>query len=126
MKNSGIKALCFIVGMSLTGVSTWLHASPTTPAPDKTSVTAAKSPSADSKVEKAAKPLVAADEEEVSINTATAEQLATVMNGVGLKKAQAIVSYREQNGPFTQIEQLQEVPGIGSALIERNQSRLRL
>ncbi|MBX9444578.1 ComEA family DNA-binding protein [Dickeya chrysanthemi] len=130
MKNSGIKALCFIVGMSLTGVSTWLHASPTTSAPDKTSVTTAKSPSSspssDSKVEKAAKPLVAADEEEVSINTATAEQLATVLNGVGLKKAQAIVSYREQNGPFTQIEQLQEVPGIGSALIERNQSRLRL
>ncbi|GAB7205478.1 hypothetical protein OS21_19690 [Dickeya oryzae] len=69
---------------------------------------------------------MATDEEEVSINKATAEQLAAALNGVGLKKAQAIVSYREQNGPFTQIEQLQEVPGIGSALIERNQSRLRL
>ncbi|SLM63979.1 MULTISPECIES: ComEA family DNA-binding protein [Dickeya] len=77
-----------------------------------------------SQLEKAEKPAV--DDEEVSINSATAEQLAAVLNGVGLKKAQAIVSYREQNGPFTQIEQLQEVPGIGRALIERNQSRLRL
>jgi competence protein ComEA len=48
------------------------------------------------------------------------------MNGIGLKKAQAIVSYREQYGPFTAIEQLKEVPGIGSALIERNSARLKL
>ncbi|AIR68909.1 ComEA family DNA-binding protein [Dickeya fangzhongdai] len=124
MKNSGIKALCLIVGMSFAGVSTWLHASPAVTAPDKTGVAAVKSASPEQKLEKAT--TSATDEEEVSINTATAEQLAAALNGVGLKKAQAIVSYREQNGPFTQIEQLQEVPGIGSALIERNQSRLRL
>lgn len=34
----------------------------------------------------------------VSINTASADDLARVMNGVGLKKAQAIVSYREEYG----------------------------
>ncbi|MEZ3499746.1 ComEA family DNA-binding protein [Pantoea sp. KPR_PJ] len=65
-------------------------------------------------------------EEPVSINEATAEQLSAVMNGVGLKKAQAIVSYREQYGPFTAIEQLKEVPGIGNALVERNAGRLKL
>ncbi len=65
-------------------------------------------------------------EGQVSINQATAEQLASAMNGIGLKKAQAIVSYREEYGPFTAIEQLKEVPGIGSALIERNGSRLKL
>jgi len=63
---------------------------------------------------------------QVSINQATAEQLASAMNGIGLKKAQAIVSYREEYGPFTAIEQLKEVPGIGGALIERNGSRLKL
>ncbi|QDX30786.1 ComEA family DNA-binding protein [Dickeya poaceiphila] len=126
MKNSGIKALCLIVGMSLSGVSTWLHASPGTTTPEKTAATAVKPSSPEQKTEKSAKPATTSDEEEVSINTATAEQLAAALNGVGLKKAQAIVSYREQNGPFTQIDQLQEVPGIGSALIERNQSRLRL
>ncbi|QFS61599.1 ComEA family DNA-binding protein [Pantoea dispersa] len=64
--------------------------------------------------------------EQVSINQATAEQLAAAMNGIGLKKAQAIVSYREQYGPFSAIEQLKEVPGIGSALVERNSARLKL
>lgn len=63
---------------------------------------------------------------QVSINHATAEELSAVMNGVGLKKAQSIISYREQYGPFTQIEQLKEVPGIGNALVERNLSKLKL
>lgn len=63
---------------------------------------------------------------QVSINEATAEQLSAAMNGVGLKKAQAIVSYREQYGPFTAIEQLKEVPGIGNSLVERNAGRLKL
>ncbi len=63
---------------------------------------------------------------QVSINDATAEQLAQAMNGIGLKKAQAIVSYREEYGRFTALEQLTEVPGIGSALVERNSGRLKL
>ncbi|MCA1921633.1 ComEA family DNA-binding protein, partial [Buttiauxella noackiae] len=43
-----------------------------------------------------------------------------------LKKAQSIVSYREEYGPFKTLEQLQEVPGIGSALVERNLSHIKL
>ncbi|PNS12589.1 hypothetical protein COO59_05575 [Mixta theicola] len=62
----------------------------------------------------------------VSINSASAQELASVMNGIGLKKAEAIVSYRQQFGPFTELEQLKEVPGIGSALVERNLARLKL
>ncbi|UQY45221.1 ComEA family DNA-binding protein [Mixta hanseatica] len=62
----------------------------------------------------------------VSINSASAQELAAVMNGIGLKKAEAIVSYRQQFGPFTELEQLKEVPGIGSSLVERNLSRLKL
>ncbi|MDE1189358.1 MAG: helix-hairpin-helix domain-containing protein [Pantoea sp.] len=65
-------------------------------------------------------------EGQISINEATAEELAAAMNGIGLKKAQSIVSYREQYGPFTAIDQLKEVPGIGSALVERNSVRLKL
>ncbi|MGV3346701.1 helix-hairpin-helix domain-containing protein [Enterobacteriaceae bacterium LUAb1] len=69
------------------------------------------------------------DEEQrgkVSINNATAEQLAAAMAGVGLKKAESIVSYREKYGTFTQLEQLSEVPGIGRALLERNLDKLKL
>lgn len=124
MKPSGIKALCLIVGMSLASISGGLHAAPET-SPSAQSVPSMTKPVPGvAQVGQAEKP--AEDTEEVSINSATAEQLAAALNGVGLKKAQAIVSYREQNGPFTQIDQLQEVPGIGRALIERNQARLRL
>ncbi|MGD8164834.1 ComEA family DNA-binding protein [Pantoea sp. FN0307] len=77
-----------------------------------------------SRTESADKPQAA--ETMVSINSASAQELAAVMNGVGLKKAEAIVSYRQQFGPFTELEQLKEVPGIGSTLVERNLSRLKL
>ncbi|MBF9788223.1 helix-hairpin-helix domain-containing protein, partial [Enterobacter hormaechei] len=62
----------------------------------------------------------------VSINTASADDLARVMNGVGLKKAQAIVSYREEYGPFKTLDDLKQVPGMGSALVERNLAHLTL
>ncbi|WP_228857820.1 ComEA family DNA-binding protein [Xenorhabdus sp. PB61.4] len=60
----------------------------------------------------------------VNINTASAEQLAKELNGVGAKKAQAIIEYREKYGSFTAIEQLQEVQGIGPAFIEKNRDKL--
>lgn len=62
----------------------------------------------------------------VSINHASAEQLAQALNGVGLKKARAIVSYREEYGPFKTLDDLKQVPGMGSALVERNLSHLTL
>ncbi|HBS2741932.1 TPA: helix-hairpin-helix domain-containing protein [Klebsiella quasipneumoniae subsp. quasipneumoniae] len=62
----------------------------------------------------------------VSINHASAEQLAQALNGVGLKKAQAIVSYREEYGPFKTLDDLKQVPGMGSALVERNLAHLTL
>ncbi len=62
----------------------------------------------------------------VSINTASADDLARVMNGVGLKKAQAIVGYREEYGPFKTLDDLKQVPGMGSALVERNLAHLTL
>ena len=68
----------------------------------------------------------ATEEEKVSLNHASAEELSRVLSGVGLKKGQTIVEYRSEMGPFTNIEQLQEVPGIGPSLFQRNQSRLKL
>ncbi|MEJ4042886.1 ComEA family DNA-binding protein [Erwinia sp. SLM-02] len=63
---------------------------------------------------------------QVSINSATAQELAATLNGVGLKKAESIVSYRDKYGPFSQLDQLTEVPGIGKALVERNLTRIKL
>ena len=95
----------------------------------QTSLSAAPAPAPASDSRAAAKTDLSSTpsaEEQVSINEATAEQLSAAMNGVGLKKAQAIVSYREQYGPFSAIQQLNEVPGIGNALVERNAARLKL
>ncbi|MTD40831.1 competence protein ComEA [Erwinia sp. CPCC 100877] len=62
---------------------------------------------------------------QVNINTASAEELAEALNGIGLKKAQSIVRYREENGQFASIDDLRSVPGVGNALVERNLSRLK-
>lgn len=63
---------------------------------------------------------------QVNINTATADELALGLRGVGASKAEAIVRYREQFGRFTSIEELAEVTGIGAATIERNRDVIRL
>lgn len=62
----------------------------------------------------------------VNINKADAEEISTVLKGVGLKKAEAIVAYRKANGKFKSIEELAEVKGIGEATIEKNRSKLVL
>lgn len=62
----------------------------------------------------------------VNINTATAEQLASGLKGVGMKKAQAIVEYRKKVGKFVKVEQLAEVKGIGAATIEKNRAAIKL
>jgi len=64
--------------------------------------------------------------EQIDLNSADAETLARSLSGVGLSKAQAIVLYREQYGPFASLEELTEVKGIGPAILERNRDRLVL
>lgn len=48
------------------------------------------------------------------------------MSGVGIKKAQAIVSYRDEYGPFKTLDDLKQVPGMGGTLVERNLAHLKL
>jgi competence protein ComEA len=69
---------------------------------------------------------VSAFAEKININTASAQQLATVMTGIGENKAQAIIEYREKHGDFKTIESLQNVDGIGEKTIEKNRDRLSL
>jgi competence protein ComEA len=56
----------------------------------------------------------------VNINSASASELAERLEGIGPSKAEAIVRYREQYGPFESPEELSEVSGIGDSTVERN------
>lgn len=56
----------------------------------------------------------------VDINTASAEQLAQSLKGVGPAKAESIVAYRETHGPFQSVDQLVEVKGIGASTVNKN------
>lgn len=62
----------------------------------------------------------------VNINTADAETLALALDGVGMAKARDIIVYREQNGEFKTVDDLQKVRGIGKATLERNRNRILL
>ena len=63
---------------------------------------------------------------QVNINTADADTLSSELSGVGQSKAEAIVAYREQHGPYKQLEDLTKVKGIGIATIEKNKTKITL
>jgi len=54
----------------------------------------------------------------ININTASAEELAT-LNGIGSAKAEAIVAYRTEHGKFASVDDLAKVKGIGEKIIEK-------
>jgi len=54
----------------------------------------------------------------VNLNTATPEEL-EALPGIGPVLAARIVEYRTAHGPFTAVEELLDVPGIGEALLEK-------
>ena len=60
----------------------------------------------------------------VDLNSASAEQLASTLAGVGTVKAQAIIRYRDEVGPFRSVEELEEVKGIGLNTVKRNKARI--
>ena len=62
--------------------------------------------------------VVPAKDTRININTATVEELIT-LPGIGEVKAQAIVAYREQEGPFQRTDELMKVFGIGTVTYER-------
>jgi len=64
-----------------------------------------------------AAPGAAAASDPVSLSTATAAQLEELPE-VGPATAAKIVAYREANGPFSSVDQLLEVPGIGEKTLE--------
>ncbi len=62
----------------------------------------------------------------INLNTADAETLTRELKGIGAAKAKAIVAYREAHGPFSSVDDLLEVKGIGAATLEKNRAKLSL
>lgn len=59
----------------------------------------------------------------IDINNASEKELQELY-GIGVKKAQAIIEYREKNGCFSSIDALLKVKGIGAKTLEKNRENL--
>jgi competence protein ComEA len=62
----------------------------------------------------------------VDVNTADAETISAELKGVGITKAIAIVEYRKANGPFTSVDDLALVKGIGDRTVDLNRKSIML
>ena len=68
---------------------------------------------------------VAIEAEQVNINHADAETIARVLVGIGMSRAEAIVTYRDEFGEFTSLDDLMMVKGIGEVTLKNNEARIR-
>lgn len=60
----------------------------------------------------------------VDLNTADAATLARELKGIGPARAEAIIAWREANGPFKSPEDIVLVQGIGERVLEDNRAVL--
>jgi competence protein ComEA len=63
-------------------------------------------------------------ETKVNLNSADAATLQRELAGVGEAKAKAIIAYRDSNGPFSSVDELMEVKGIGKSILDKNREKL--
>ncbi|KTD18920.1 ComEA family DNA-binding protein [Legionella jordanis] len=79
----------------------------------------------------AAKPSPASTEKslqapaKINLNKADAKQLSQSVKGIGPKRAQAIVKFREEHGLFKSIDELAQVKGIGRQFVKNNLEQLQ-
>lgn len=63
--------------------------------------------------------------ETIDINTATVNEIITAkLPGIGKKRAEEIVEYRTQHGPFKSIDELKNINGINTKVIEKNNNKI--
>lgn len=60
----------------------------------------------------------------VDLNQASATEIASALNGIGVKKAEQIIAYRERFGPIQTPEELLAIKGIGPKTLEKNRDRM--
>jgi len=109
MRTSFLPSLALILLLGITGM---VNAAPTAPAKTDSSVPASNPAAASTTSGK------------LNLNTADAQTIQHELSGIGEAKAQAIVAYREANGPFSSVDELLEVKGIGKSLLDKNRDKL--
>jgi len=62
----------------------------------------------------------------VNVNSASAEEIAESLKGVGMSKAEAIINYRNEHGQFKHIDELVNVKGIGIRTVDINREYILL
>ncbi|MDR4504616.1 MAG: ComEA family DNA-binding protein [Candidatus Scalindua sp.] len=60
----------------------------------------------------------AKENEQININKATVKELLS-LKGIGSKKANDIIVYRDEHGPYTEIEEIMKIKGIGDKMFEK-------
>ncbi|CAE6909148.1 conserved exported protein of unknown function [Pseudomonas marincola] len=60
----------------------------------------------------------------INLNTADAQTLQQSLAGVGEVKASEIVNHRDAHGDFVSVDELLEVKGIGTSIIDKNRDKL--
>jgi competence protein ComEA len=63
--------------------------------------------------------------EMININTASKETLMSI-KGIGEKRAEAIINWREKYGPFKSVDDLAGISGIGKSIIDDNRGSLTI
>lgn len=61
--------------------------------------------------------------DKINLNTATLAELQTI-SGIGAKRAQDIIDYRDANGGFSSVDDLANVSGIGEKILEKLKSEV--
>ena len=89
--------LAFFIGMR------WLNSRPAEPTTEAASLQTAQERD------------LSVNADRININTASLSEL-TSLHGIGDKKAQAIIDYRNEYGPFTSVDEIMEVEGIGEGI----------
>ncbi|MDD4915810.1 MAG: helix-hairpin-helix domain-containing protein [Methylococcales bacterium] len=64
--------------------------------------------------------------EPVNINKADAQAISASLKGIGPKKAEAIVDYRNQHGGFKNLKELENVKGVGAKTLQAIAGDIRL
>ena len=62
---------------------------------------------------------------QISLNNATKEELMT-LTGIGEAKADDIISYRNSNGGFKNIEEIKNIKGIGDSIFDKIKDRITI